>query len=315
MAMKPLAVSVVIPTHNPHPLRFGQVLKALRQQTLPLEQWELVIVDNASSTPIELSADQANDQPFLKLIREPRLGLTTARWRGISEASAGLIVLVDDDNVLDPSYLEEVCRAFDRCPKLGAAGGKALPAYEVSPPPWFEEGAAPLGCRDLGNEEQIMDGSHYARQPAYPPFAPIGAGMALRRSAVDSWLATALESPVTDRRGNSLSSAGDCDLVLHVLESGWSVGYVPSLSLTHLMAAGRVDPGYLEAISRAAYRDFIRVLDLHGLRPWSAIPGWSIPLRALKAWFSYRVWSGPRERLRWQSAIGQYEGRASLLRR
>lgn len=314
MTMEPL-LSVVIPTHNPHPLRFARVLEALHQQTLSAESWELLIIDNASLVPVELpTALACVHRPPLVII-EPRLGLTSARWRGITEAIAQFIVFVDDDNVLEPLYLEEVIRLFREFPQLGAAGGKSIPEYEVAPPLWFTEGLAPLGCRDLGTLEQIFLARDYALQPAYPPFAPIGAGMALRKDAAAAWMATALTSPVTDRRGNSLSSAGDCDLVLHVLDSGWDVGYFPSLSLTHLMDAARVSPSYLEAISRTAFRDFIRVLDLHGIRPWGKIDPWSIRLRALKAWFSYRAWRGPRERLRWQGAIGQYEGCAALPQR
>jgi glycosyltransferase involved in cell wall biosynthesis len=309
--MEPL-LTVVIPTHNPNPLRFGRVLEALYLQSLSAERWELLIIDNASTVPVELSSDLANALLPARVISEPRLGLTSARWRGITEASAQLIVFVDDDNVVEPHYLEEVSRIFQGQPQLGAAGGKALPEYELAPPDWFLEGMAPLGCRDLGSTQRIFAASDYALQPAYPEFGPIGAGMALRREATATWLATALGSTVTDRRGSSLSSAGDCDLVLHVLSSGWDVGYFPSLSLTHLIGAGRVSPSYLEAISRTAFRDFIRVLDLHGIRPWSKIASWAIPLRALKAWFSYRAWRGPCQRLRWQGAIGQYEGRAAL---
>ena len=312
--MQPL-LTVVIPTHNPNPYRFTRALEALYQQTLPAESWELLIIDNASSIPVELPTGLANVHRPGLVISEPRLGLTSARWRGMTEAKAQLIVFVDDDNVLEPLYLEEVIRLFREHPQLGAAGGKSIPEYEVAPPLWFTEGLAPLGCRDLGNLEQIFPARDYSIQPAYPPFAPIGAGMALRKDAAAAWLATALTSPVTDRRGNSLSSAGDCDLVLHVLASGWDVGYFPSLSLTHLMDAARVSPSYLEAISRTAFRDFIRVLDLHGIRPWSNIAAWAIPFRALKSWFSYRAWRGPRERLRWQGAIGQYEGRAALPQR
>jgi glycosyltransferase involved in cell wall biosynthesis len=308
-------LTVVIPTHNPHPRRFARVLEALYQQSLSAKSWELLIIDNASSVSVEVPTALSNVHRPARVIREPQLGLTSARWRGITEASAQLIVFVDDDNVLEPLYLEEVYRIFQSHPRLGAAGGKALPEYEVAPPVWFKEGMAPLGCRDLGNLEQTFAAHDYSLQPEYPSFAPIGAGMALRKDATATWLATALTSPVTDRRGNSLSSAGDCDLVLHVLESGWDVGYFPSLSLTHLMPSARVNPAYLEAISRTAYRDFIRVLDLHGIRPWHKIEPWAIPLRALKAWFTYRVWRGPAERLRWLGAIGQYEGRAALPQR
>ena len=41
-------VSVVIPTHNPRMDYLRRVLEALRQQTLPCEQWELLFVDNNS---------------------------------------------------------------------------------------------------------------------------------------------------------------------------------------------------------------------------------------------------------------------------
>jgi glycosyltransferase involved in cell wall biosynthesis len=302
-------LSVVIPTHNPHPFRLVRVLRALQAQSLPADMWELLIIDNASDPRVELPAGLLSR---CRLIRESRLGLTSARWRGVSDAAAELIIFVDDDNILEPLYLEKVSTIFLSFPRLGAAGGKSLPDYEVSPPAWFKEGMAPLGCRDLGEVELIYSALDYARQPSYPPFAPIGAGMVLRKEAIATWLASALKSSVTDRLGNSLSSAGDCDLVLHVLESGWDIGYFPSLSLTHLMDAARVNPSYLEAISRTAFRDFIRVLDLHGIRPWTAISGWAIPLRALKAWFNYRAWRGPVEHLRWMGAIGQYEGRAAL---
>ena len=32
----------------------------------------------------------------------------------------------------------------------------------------------------------------------------------------------------------------------------------------------------------------------------------------MKAWFTFRAWRGPAERIRWQGAIGQFEGRATL---
>ena len=307
-----LMISVAIPTHNPDPQRLNRVLDALSQQTLDSVKWELLIIDNASVVPVESHVVLSASKYSVRVIREPRLGLTSARWRGITEAKAPLIIFVDDDNVLSPSYLEEVYKVFRLYPSLGAVGGKSLPEYEQEPPFWFREGMAPLGCRDLGASENIFQACDYVRQPTYPTCSPIGAGMALRREAVSSWLDSALFSSITDRRGDALSSAGDCDLVLHVLESGWDVGYFPSLSLTHLIGAARVHPPYLEAISRTAFCDFIRVLDLHGIRPWSAIPAWSIPLRAVKAWFSLRVWRGPAERLRWQGAIGQFEGRAAL---
>ena len=41
-----LDASVIICTHNPRPDYFARVLDGLRNQTLPMHRWELLIVDN-----------------------------------------------------------------------------------------------------------------------------------------------------------------------------------------------------------------------------------------------------------------------------
>ena len=80
--------------------------------------------------------------------------------------------------------------------------------------------------------------------------------------------------------------------------------------------AARLQAAYQQRLARASFRDFVQVLDLHGIRPWCAIPAWSVPLRALKAWFTFRAWRrDAAARIRWWGAIGQFEGRSSLQRR
>ena len=71
---------------------------------------------------------------------------------------------------------------------------------------------------------------------------------------------------------------------------------------------------YQQRLARASFRDFVQVLDLHGIRPWTAIAAWTVPLRCLKAWVAFKAWRGPAERIRWQGAIGQFEGRAAISR-
>jgi glycosyltransferase involved in cell wall biosynthesis len=41
-------LSVVICTRNPRPKSLRRVLQALSHQTLPLNRWELLVIDNAS---------------------------------------------------------------------------------------------------------------------------------------------------------------------------------------------------------------------------------------------------------------------------
>ena len=307
-----MKITVIIPTHNPDAGRLQQTLEGMTKQSLPFDNWELILIDNGSATPVTAEDIQPHFAGTFRIVREDTLGLSHARKRGILESKTEILVFSDDDNVFEQSYLETVLRQFEQNADVGIAGGKSLPQYESTPPHWYVEGMAPLGCRDLGDEPGILSGSDYLDQKRYPEFAPIGAGMAFRKEAISSWIDTVGKSAVSDRKGNSLSSAGDCDMVLHALDSGWSAAYWPELTIHHLLPEGRLTKDYLGAISRAAFRDYIKVLDHHGIRPWKAIPRWTLPLRKARAWFRNRAWSSPKAYIQWSSAAGNLEGRSSL---
>lgn len=138
--------------------------------------------------------------------------------------------------------------------------------------------------------------------------------MALRRNAVESWLARSEQSHLTDRRGAELTSAGDNDIVLNVLQSGWQVGYFPELQLTHLIPASRLDAGYLARLNHGIQKSWQQVLALHNASPWPPLSQSGAALRKYKAWFKYRAWSSPAARIRWRGACGHFEGRVSPTR-
>jgi len=307
-----IAVSVIVPTHNPHPGRLARTLAGLAAQTLPADAWETLLVDNASSPALASAAPPARPAN-LRIVSEPALGLTAARRRGLCEARGELCVLVDDDNVLAPGHLAHAVRIFSAYPKLGAAGGPSRPEFEAPPPEWAREFLPLLALRDLGPAprlaglERAADGSHFE----YPACAPIGAGLALRRAAAGDWLSAAGAGTLSDRRGSALTSGGDNDIVLTLLHRGWQVGYFPELALTHLIPASRLDPDYLARLNRGIQTSWVQVLERHGANPWPLVPRWSVPLRQLRAWFRYRAWSSPAARIRWQGACGHFAGRAA----
>lgn len=313
MSSKGYRIAVVIPTHNPEPHLLRQVLAALEGQDQPLDDWELLVVDNGSREA--LSPNLVNWHPHGRVVREPTIGLTHARLRGLAEVQSDLIAWIDDDNILCPGYLSSALQVFSNAPALGAAGGASAPLFMEPQPPWYRPGLAPLGCRDLGDEVIWMRWD--PRQPQYPSAAPIGAGLVIRRQAMQVWAdAVAGDSDRLSlgRRGTALSSGEDNDINLTLLRAGWELAYLPQLRLTHVIPASRLTLAYQKRMARASFRDFVRVLDRHGIRPWPAIPRWSVPLRALRSWFRYRVWSSPAQQVRWSGALGQYEGRSLLPR-
>ena len=302
-----MLLSVIIPAHNPDPGRLARTLAGLRAQTLPVSDWEILLVDNASAPPVAAPDLPAN----ARIVNELALGLTSARRRGFSAARGEYFVLVDDDNVLAPDYLAHTLRLFAAYPRLGALGGRSLPEFAAPPKPWQREFFDLLALRDLGPEPLFSAGLRPpgSTRNTYPACAPIGAGMALRRAAAEAWLRAPSINGLSDRRGAELTSSGDNDIVLSLMRAGWEAGYFPELSLTHLIPAGRLDPLYLARLNRGIQKSWMQVLTQHEANNWPPIPGWSVPLRQLKAWFTYRAWTSPAARIRWQGACGHFAGR------
>jgi glycosyltransferase involved in cell wall biosynthesis len=307
-----MRVSVLLCAHDPNPDRLCATLDLLRAQSLPTADWELILIDNASSPP--LVSTLLAWHPHGRVVREGRLGLTRARARGIAEAESELLVFCDDDNLLARDYLQRALDLFASRPTLGAAGGKSLHHYASPLPKWFEPFADLLALRYFGEEEQVASWLNLDESDrAYPAFAPIGAGMVLRREIALEYARKLEESPaIPDRVGRGLSSGGDNAMVLAALRAGWQVGYFPGLRLTHLIPAERLRLRYLARLNRASSESWVRVLAHHELFPWRPISRWTVGLRQLRAFFVQQAWRGPARYFQWAGACGLFEGRARI---
>ena len=311
-----LLLSAVVCTHNPRIEYLNATLDSLQaQRHLDPGSWELIVVDNASATPVATQID-LSWHPLAQMMLEPCLGLTRARLAGFHAARGELLVYIDDDNVLDPNYFQLVLSAFAGAPELGAIGGKSIPRYEVPPPPWFRDLGLNLGCRDLG------DTPHYASWTApkghnqtYPECAPIGAGMAIRRRAIVPYvnaLATETVRESLGRKGCDLSSGEDNDMVMSVLAEGWQVAYLPQLHLEHLIPASRFSCDYLARYAYSTSKTWVQVLDVHGIRPWPRAAAWTLRLRKLKSYLFLKAWREDANFIRWRGACGNIDGRGQL---
>ena len=238
-----LLVSVIICSHNPRENYLRRVLDALKAQTLPVKDWELLLVDNASKEPLAGRFD-LSWHPNARHLREQKTGLTPARLCGIAEAKADLLVFVDDDNVLRADYLAACLKISAAWPQLGAWGGSCIPEFEVEPP----AGLRP--CLHGLLIEKLTE-PYWAKLREGGPALPAGAGMAVRRAVASHYREQVLRDPLRqslDRTGTGLGGGGDSDMALcgFVLDLG--AGRFPELELTHLIPARRLTLEYLEGI-------------------------------------------------------------------
>jgi glycosyltransferase involved in cell wall biosynthesis len=239
-----LDASVIICTHNPRSDYFARILDGLRNQTLPLRKWELLIVDNATQPPLASSWD-ISWQPTGRHILESELGLSPARRRGIREASADLIIFVDDDNVLDENYLAKAIKIGQDWPSLGAWGAGCIRGdFEVEP---LESLRSWLPVREVTAPRwSNLAGLHlFGESPEEA--IPWGAGLCVRREIAVAYSQFCDQSSIyiTDRRGASLLGGGDTEISFVCCSRGLGVGIFPELKITHLIPQHRVSEDYI----------------------------------------------------------------------
>lgn len=231
-------ISVVTCSHNPRSDYLEQVIEALKSQTLDKQGWEYLLIDNASDEPLAQRVN-LSWQPNARHVREEKLGLTPARLRGISEARGEILVFVDDDNVLDGDYLQQVVAVGNQHPTIGAWGGQRLPQFEQEPPAWTRRHWSHLALHEFEKDSwsNQTDGA-----------MPNGAGLCVRKSVADFYAdlhANGKRAFIMDRNGTSLVSGGDVDLAMCACDVGLGVGLFASLKLQHLIPSERLQEDYL----------------------------------------------------------------------
>ncbi len=258
-----LEVSVVVPTHNPRRDYLEQVLGALAAQTLAADKWELVIVDNASSEMGDGRWEMGRIL-YARIVREERLGLTNARLRGFAETTGEIIVLVDDDNVLAPNYLEEVVRIGKEHPQLGTWSGAIELVLEPGSPEPAEKLRGLLCERKVERALWSNDRSHFAA-------TPWGAGECIRREVAKAYAEKVAREPrrkQLDLQGKDLVYGGDTDIAYTGCEMGYAMGVFPELKVNHLTPPGRCTEEYLlKTYEARAYSEV-----LHGWIETGKIP-------------------------------------------
>lgn len=113
--------SVIIPTRN-RPRAVERCLDALAEQTMPDGTFEVIVVDDGSTTPLELDAARWLGKFPLKVIRQANTGPAGARNRGVDAARGEFIAFTDDDCRPIPQWLEIMVAALQNTPEALVGG-------------------------------------------------------------------------------------------------------------------------------------------------------------------------------------------------
>jgi O-antigen biosynthesis protein len=117
-----IAVTVIVPTFD-RPESLRRCLTALTQQ-VSQRVIHFLVIDNhpqSDQTPAIVAAF-----PQVQLVSEPQAGSSRARNTGIRSVSTEIVVMVDDDVVVPPDWLERLLAPLNR-PDVCAVTGQVLP--------------------------------------------------------------------------------------------------------------------------------------------------------------------------------------------
>ncbi len=116
-------LSVVIPAYN-EAHHIDKCLSALSEQIEYID--EIIIVDNNCT---DATAEKALTYPKVRVVPEPRQGITYARYTGFESASGDIIARTDADSIAKPGWAQMIHSEFKDSSIDAIAGNYALAEF------------------------------------------------------------------------------------------------------------------------------------------------------------------------------------------
>jgi serine acetyltransferase/GT2 family glycosyltransferase len=132
----PLRASVVVPTYNRGPA-LASLLDQFVGQTAGEDAFEIVVVDDGSREDPRPGLARFDGKLQLHVERQANAGAARARQRGAEVARAELLIFLDDDMVIEPTFVEAHLAAHEGRPRA-AVLGRLRPTPAIDRMPLFE---------------------------------------------------------------------------------------------------------------------------------------------------------------------------------
>jgi glycosyltransferase involved in cell wall biosynthesis len=237
-----LRFSVVICTYN-RAKYLSETLESVVRQTFSPETFEIIIVDNNSADATEeVCRKFINQYKNLSIyyFKEIRQGISYGRNRGVEEASGEFIAFIDDDETVEPDYLQNLDTFFHNYPQAELSGGPVVPVYETSPPNWLSPFTMRLitGAYDKGGKIKIVGAKDYP-----------GTGHATFKREL--FFKYGGFNTNLGRKGTSLLGGEDKDFFLRLIQNGVNCYYLPSAKIYHHIPASKLSEDFFNRLTYA----------------------------------------------------------------
>src|SRR5436190_787114 len=208
---RPLRASLIIPTFDRHRVLCDTLRMTVRQD---YGNYEVIVVDQTPTASDELNAILCNLNGKVKYIRLQPPNLPAARNRGALDATGDILVFIDDDVVIESTYLSDHVKHYcdDR---VGGVSGLTLHGKDDGSQALFNYGQLCAGGKTLRAGEVAK------------ATALIGGNTSYRRRAF-------IEAGLSDERFYGSATAEDIDLSWRVKRCGYDLLLDTNIRMLHL---------------------------------------------------------------------------------
>jgi glycosyltransferase involved in cell wall biosynthesis len=218
----------------------AEALQSLAGQTAASSLYEVIVVDNNSTDGTEETASQfAARHPNFRTVKELQQGLSHARNRGWSEASAEWVAYMDDDARASTNFVERLLTIIDS-DSFDAFGGVYLPWYRDGRNKWFLDHYA-SNADIQSSTGEMLDNTYFA-----------GGNCAFRKdvlSRADGF------SDTVGMSGTRIAYGEETMLIRRLRKLGFRIGFDPDLTIAHYVGANKQTVSWFFKSSYARGRD------------------------------------------------------------
>lgn len=234
-----MKLSIVISTYN-NAASLVRTIDSVATQDADKSLWECVVVNNASTDDTKSQVEaliQKYDNINLRLVEEPRQGLSFARNRGIAVANGEFIAFIDDDETINAGFVSAYIDLFLNHGAFAAAG-VVKACYDGGRPKWMSKYPEKMIANpiDLGNEISIFTSN----------ITPAGGNMAFNREIFNLYGGFDTE---LGRKGNELLGGEENDVFERIRSLGERIYYVPNAIVYHHISPRKLTREYFDKLS------------------------------------------------------------------
>lgn len=218
-------ISVVVPTYNGLDM-LRKSLPTWFEQTLPKEEYEIIVVDNRSTDDTRQYVESLlPKQKNLIYLYESKPGATIARHVGVHKASGEYLVFADNDGLFNPECLVEILKVYYANKECEAVACRIDIVWDGEEPKWIKPYKYLLGQLNYGDE---------IRYDNHNRFYLNGGLMSVRKDVFEQ-----LGGFNPDLIGPYLIGDGDLGLVNKLHDEHALIGWTPNARMLHMQLVAK----------------------------------------------------------------------------